>query len=500
MNKVALLTFETSCIPSFAGGLGTLTEDLFREAGKRDYPLCLISLFYPKRKKQIYENGRIYQTYIDSERGKLEKVDSLSIDSKCPAKFDVLQLREGKNFAYFLDPSCGENESWLRNMKVYGEENERQIAILRYLFGEAVPLLDEELNLGIDTWHLNESDTALAIPAIKKGKIVFTTHTSLPHGHKRINEDLLKGVYPSYPEHVMKFGRENKSINLGKLAAHHAEKLNCVSRRHYEITIKNLYPEYAFKIIPITNAVSESWINPHLREVFDNYIPDWKENESLEKVREISDRKILSAHSAAKEDLIEKMEKWRENNEVVGEGKISIDKIIGVFAKRLTWYKRPRESLRVSNVQNVNLIISGYPVEDPRILDDLSDAIHKKDNIFYILNYDKEKAKYLVSGSDFWLNLPVVGYEASGTSWMKALANGSVVFSTNDGSVPEGIKDGVNGFILDNSLSDLEEKVKGLVNIYNTEKYNEIIKNSISSSSYFLMKRCLQEYIQSLYN
>jgi len=42
-------------------------------------------------------------------------------------------------------------------------------------------------------------------------------------------------------------------------------------------------------------------------------------------------------------------------------------------------------------------------------------------------------ARYLVQGSDIWLNTPLRPLEASGTSGMKALANGALNFSTLDG-------------------------------------------------------------------
>ena len=46
-------------------------------------------------------------------------------------------------------------------------------------------------------------------------------------------------------------------------------------------------------------------------------------------------------------------------------------------------------------------------------------------------------AKKMVSGCDVWLNTPVVGYEACGTSGMKAALNGTLPCSTSDGWVGE---------------------------------------------------------------
>ena len=53
--------------------------------------------------------------------------------------------------------------------------------------------------------------------------------------------------------------------------------------------------------------------------------------------------------------------------------------------------------------------------------------------ITYIPNYDMYRAKFLVSGVDVRLNTPLRPIEASGTSGMKAAANGVMNFSVLDG-------------------------------------------------------------------
>jgi starch phosphorylase len=53
--------------------------------------------------------------------------------------------------------------------------------------------------------------------------------------------------------------------------------------------------------------------------------------------------------------------------------------------------------------------------------------------IVFLENYDVATARYMVQGCDVWLNTPVRPFEASGTSGMKAQANGVVNVSTLDG-------------------------------------------------------------------
>jgi starch phosphorylase len=56
-----------------------------------------------------------------------------------------------------------------------------------------------------------------------------------------------------------------------------------------------------------------------------------------------------------------------------------------------------------------------------------------RSKIVFLENYDLTTAKYLVSGSDLWLNTPRRPLEASGTSGMKAAVNGVLNCSTLDG-------------------------------------------------------------------
>ena len=55
----------------------------------------------------------------------------------------------------------------------------------------------------------------------------------------------------------------------------------------------------------------------------------------------------------------------------------------------------------------------------------------------YIQDYDKELAYYLVAGTDIWLNTPIVGKEACGTSIFKAIKNRTILVSTEDGGVAD---------------------------------------------------------------
>ena len=61
--------------------------------------------------------------------------------------------------------------------------------------------------------------------------------------------------------------------------------------------------------------------------------------------------------------------------------------------------------------------------------------LHRR--LVFIENYDMCVARYLVQGVDIWLNTPMRPQEASGTSGMKAVANGALNLSVLDGLVDE---------------------------------------------------------------
>ena len=60
-----------------------------------------------------------------------------------------------------------------------------------------------------------------------------------------------------------------------------------------------------------------------------------------------------------------------------------------------------------------------------------------RERVHYITDYDESLAKAMSVGSDISINVPVVGLEACGTSFMKDLGNLDLLVSTNDGGVAD---------------------------------------------------------------
>ena len=130
-------------------------------------------------------------------------------------------------------------------------------------------------------------------------------------------------------------------------------------------------------------------------------------------------------------------------------------------------------------------------------------------------------ARFLVQGVDVWLNNPRRPLEASGTSGMKAAANGAVNCSVLDGWWDEGWN-GTNGWAIGGRESDdneahqdyldaqdlyrlLEEEI--VPRYYERDAaagfppgWIELMKNSITSTIFrFSAARMVREYAEQLY-
>ncbi len=73
--------------------------------------------------------------------------------------------------------------------------------------------------------------------------------------------------------------------------------------------------------------------------------------------------------------------------------------------------------------------------------------------LIFLDNYDVEIARFLVQGSDVWMNTPRRPQEASGTSGMKATLNGALHLSELDGWWDEAYAPGM-GWALGEGLPD----------------------------------------------
>ena len=119
------------------------------------------------------------------------------------------------------------------------------------------------------------------------------------------------------------------------------------------------------------------------------------------------------------------------------------------FARRFATYKRAtlllRDPERLARILNdpdrpVQIIFAGkaHPRDNAgkefiRQIVSLARKPEFRRRLVFLEEYDMAISRYLVQGVDVWLNTPLRPLEASGTSGMKAAANGALNLSTLDG-------------------------------------------------------------------
>lgn len=318
---------------------------------------------------------------------------------------------------------------------------------------------------------------------VVKASTLFTTHTPVPAGQDVFGEDILRGYQGHFADTVnipweqfLGLGKRNpknreEKFSMTYLAARMAGEINAVSEIHAEITrdlLSPIWPGFLpeeLEIRNVTNGVHyATWTAPEWHRLFvrtfGNAFPtEVSHSGHWTKVEKISSRNIMEIKiglkkkmiTAVKKRLIGDMRKVHLASKQMYGALNSIDEndlIIG-FARRFTTYKRPnllfRDEERLAKLLNdgtrpVKLIFAGkaHPADGggqdliKRIMEiSMKPAFLGK--IFFVPNYDMALARLLVQGCDVWLNTPERGNEASGTSGMKAVLNGTLNCSVLDG-------------------------------------------------------------------
>jgi glycogen phosphorylase len=312
---------------------------------------------------------------------------------------------------------------------------------------------------------------------------VFTTHTPVSAGHDRFPPALILRYFEPFipelgltPEEFLTLGRINpkaqsENFTMTVLAIKASDRLNAVSRLHRDVTRKmwnDLWPDFPVDEIPIshiTNGIHiSSWVSQDMVDLFDRYVgPKWREEpasfEIWNRVLTIPDEEIWRAHERRREHLVSFVRR-RLQIQLKRQGASDFElnlargalnsKVLTIgFARRFATYKRAdlifRDLLRLSKIlknpdRPVQIIIAGkaHPHDDEgkeliRRIIHYSRLPEIKGHVVFVEDYDMNAARYLLQGVDVWLNTPRRPQEASGTSGMKAAANGAINLSILDG-------------------------------------------------------------------
>ncbi|MFC1563137.1 alpha-glucan family phosphorylase, partial [candidate division KSB1 bacterium] len=318
---------------------------------------------------------------------------------------------------------------------------------------------------------------------LTKSNNVFTTHTPVPAGIDIFPPDLIDKYFGHYYQSLkisrdefLSLGRgdpknPNEPFSMAILSLRLADFTNGVSRLHGKVSRKmwqNIWlrvPEDEISITHVTNGIHyRSWISNDMAELYIRYLgPRWltepADQTIWERIEQIPPEELWRTHERRRERMVafarrrlskQLKKRGAMSSEIVFANEVLNPESLTIgFARRFATYKRSalifHNLERLAEILNnkdkpVQIIFAGkaHPKDNPgkELIQRIIKIAHQKGfrrNIIFIEDYDMIVSRYLVQGTDVWLNTPLRLQEASGTSGMKAAANGVINMSILDG-------------------------------------------------------------------
>jgi glycogen phosphorylase len=356
--------------------------------------------------------------------------------------------------------------------------------------GHAAFLALEHVRRLIDRNRLSFNEAA----EMASASLVFTSHTPVSAGHDRFAPVLMEKYFGEFLTSLgisnhdfLALGRENpdedhEMFTMTVLALKLSSYCNGVSPLHGAVTramfeqIWNGVPLDEIPIGHVSNGIHlSSWISHEMNDLYNRYLgPRFGEEPSdrsvWQAIERIPPEELWATHERRRERLVAfARRRVRSQLELRGASRRDIDAAGSVldpeiltigFARRFATYKRAtlllRDLNRLARILNhperpVQILFAGkaHPRDEggkdliQHIATLLPDESFNK-RIVLLEDYDMAVARYLVQGCDVWLNNPRRPWEASGTSGMKASANGVLNVSTLDGWWDEAWEDAIH--------------------------------------------------------
>lgn len=515
-------------LPTYAGGLGVLAGDYVRESNEQGVPILFMGLYYQRAQNSLTQSDGHSGNFSPSAIGL-----TLVVDEKNERIVIAVPLHDRMVYAQAWMWTSGTVRVYLLDTDIPENKTEDRIISERLYTEDRETRLKQELLLGVggfrllakrgyhpSVFHLNEGHSAfLALELVHhemehqkvdfdtaceyaKKHILFTNHTLVAAGQEQFTVSLASAMLQKYAEEIgvpvasiVALGTVEDStlFSMTTFSFKFSAKANAVSAFHAE-QAKSVWPTYHME--SITNGI---------------FLPLW------DACAQSTAETLWQIHQQNKKELLDYIaqttgEHWDQNTLLIG------------WARRVVPYKRPMLFLenieRVLAIANheqrpVRIVFAGptnneHPDEN-QLLNELRTCIQEKLKgvAVFLPNYSITLGKLLTAGTDVWLNTPVIGSEACGTSGMKALLNGSLPLSTRDGWVHEADMSKI-GWILDEG--DVATKLHDLVSQEIAPLYYEHIAHPEHSAwiermilgralivNSYSMTRALKEYIEKMY-
>ncbi len=340
-----------------------------------------------------------------------------------------------------------------------------------------------------------------------KASNVFTTHTPVPAGNDYFDTDLVRRHFMGYVAELgislpvlLAYGRvhphdQQEQFCMTVLALRLSAFSNGVSKLHGQVSRemwKDCWPHFPLEDVPITaitNGVHiPSWISSDMAYLYYRYLgPAWMEDPDSHAVwkaiLDIPDAELWRAHERRRArtiafiraKLVDQLRRRGASAEALRQAAevLQPEALTIVFARRFATYKRAillmadpdrLERAICDPRKPAQIIFAGkaHPKDNEgkefiRRIVALSQQPRFRQHIVFLEDYDINLARYLVQGTDVWLNNPRRPLEACGTSGMKAAANGALNLSILDGWWDEGFQPGLGWAIGSGEVYEEEE-------------------------------------------
>ncbi len=455
------------------GGLGVLAADTRRIAEKMNVPFALITPFYPCEIKQVLHDGKAFDEFhsVDYKNFGFKFIDSVNI--KCCGdlcKLDVIEKKFNNtriiaitepNFGGLYSGTSGSDHRLYQEVALgFGGYLALKLVGLKpaimqlnevATFFAALARLDELTYNGMDFYE--------AVVYTRKHTL-YTNHTLVQAAEAEFSlEQFERFVFPNIRSLAVKKWLRDKfkdnKIKLSSVTIEIAELRSGVSKLHARVANYHDIAGNKVKFKAITNGIDmETWVLPEtlayyhelgLLDQFDAPTPNFLEGIekiSSEDIRRLknSGRKVLNGILKDRPDQNGNIVQFNDND------------IIFDFKRRFVDYKRPempfRDPQKLRNIleaNNAHYIITGrvhagdevMSNKLTKILEIIDNDDYLKTHVHYFADYDEKLAYGLSVGSNISINIPIVGLEACGTSWMKDVANMNILISTHDGGVAD---------------------------------------------------------------
>lgn len=472
------------------GGLGVLAADTRRVAEKMGVPFVLITPFYPFEVKQKLVNGKVEDEHVavDYHDFGFRKIDSVNI--KCcgdNCELDVIEKKfKSTRILSITEPNFGElySDTSGSDHRLYQEVSlgfggyaalklvGLKPAIIQLnevaTFFAALARLDELVRNGMDFYE--------AVVYTRKHTL-YTNHTLVQAAEAEFSyEQFERYVFPNLKSAAVKRWLSEKFehglIKLSSITIEIAELRSGVSKLHARVANYHDVAGNKVKFKAITNGIDmDTWCLPETMKLYRTLgvideinMPVEGFEDKLELL--ISDH-IRLAKSTGREILNQVLAKRPDHKGQVL--KFDLDDFIFDFKRRFVDYKRPdlpfRDPVRLRGVleeRDAHYIIAGrvhagdhtMSGKLKHLLEVVEGDAYLRDHVHYIPDYDEKLAYALSVGSNVAVNVPIVGLEACGTSWMKDVANFNLLISTHDGGVADG---SINSYLNVSGSDEAEE-------------------------------------------